>query len=170
MRSYAKESWIDPRVEVRESEKGKGMFTTAPIKEGEVVTIWGGSVFTNEEKKAGLVKKYTASRIDEGHWLGSNLDEPDSPDQYLNHSCDPNLWLIDEVTLVARRDIAADEELTADYSTWSVDESWIMDEPCRCGVPQCRHSVTGSDWKLKDLQERYRGHFVPFINERIQAS
>ena len=168
MKEYRKQSWIDPRVDLRQSTKGLGMFANASIKEGEVVTIWGGSVFTNKEKAAGKVKKYTASRLDENHWLGSHLDEPDVEDQYLNHSCDPNIWMTHEVTFVARRDIPTSEEITADYSTWSIDENWVMDEPCRCGRSLCRHSITGTDWKLPELQERYRGHFVPFINERIE--
>ncbi len=168
MKVYLKQSWLDPRIEVRTSSKGLGMFAVAPIKQGEVVSIWGGDVFTNYEKEAGVVKKYTASCIDEHHWLGSPSDAPDLPDQYLNHSCDPNLWLIDEITLVARRDISVGEEITADYSTWSIDETWVMDELCRCGSPLCRHRITGNDWKLKELQERYKGHFVPFINKRIE--
>ncbi len=168
MKTYPPQSWLDPRIEVRQSSKGRGMFAKASIKKGETISIWGGHVFTNAEKDAGLVKKYTASRIDENHWLGSPLNAPDDPDQYLNHSCDPNLWLIDEVTLAARRDIAVDEEITADYSTWSMDETWVMDEPCRCGSPLCRHRITGNDWKLKELQEKYKGHFVPFINKIIK--
>ena len=27
--------------------------------------------------------------------------------------------------------------------------------------------VTGNDWRLLELQERYAGHFSPFINARI---
>ncbi|MEK6964347.1 MAG: SET domain-containing protein-lysine N-methyltransferase [Nanoarchaeota archaeon] len=167
MKEYRKESWLDPRVEVRPSSKGLGMFAKSPIKKDEVVVIWGGQIFTNAEKEIGLVKKYTASRIDENHWLGSPLDAPDVPDQYLNHSCEPNVWLMDEVTLVTRRDIDRGEEITADYSTWSIDETWVMDESCKCGSPLCRHRITGKDWKLKELQERYKGHFVPFINKII---
>ncbi|MBU6323299.1 MAG: SET domain-containing protein [Patescibacteria group bacterium] len=168
MKEYKKESWIDPRIEVRDSGKGRGMFATAPIGKGETVSVWGGTVFTEEEKAAGLIKKYTASRLDAHHWLGSKLDEPYSDDIYLNHSCDPNTWLTDEVTLVARRDIAPGEEITADYATWSIDENWVMDEPCRCGSPLCRHTITGNDWKLKEVQDRYQGHFVPYINELIE--
>ena len=85
----------------------------------------------------------------------------------MNHSCDPNVWMNDEVTLVAMRDITAGEELTADYAMWSTDPSWTLPTPCGCGSRPCRRTVTGSDWKLKDLQERYRRHFSPYINDRI---
>ncbi len=167
MKTYLKQSWIDPRIKIKNSDKGKGMFAKAPINNGEVVTVWGGTIFTDEEKKKGLVKKHTASAIDEGLWIGSHLDEPDYPDQYLNHSCDPNIWMGDEVTLVARRDIQVGEEITADYALWSIDEDWVMDEECRCGSPLCRHKITGQDWKIPELQQRYKDHFTPFINQRI---
>jgi hypothetical protein len=34
-------------------------------------------------------------------------------EHFLNHSCDPNVWMEDEVTLAARRDLGVGEELTA---------------------------------------------------------
>jgi uncharacterized protein len=89
------------------------------------------------------------------------------PDHYLNHSCDPNVWMVDEVTLAARRDMAKGEELAADYALWEEDENHVMRWTCSCGSPFCRGRVTGRDWRLRDLRERYRWHFSPFINDRI---
>lgn len=86
----------------------------------------------------------------------------------LNHSCDSNLWMIDEMTLAARRDIAVGEELTVDYALFTVQPDWALDQPCRCGAPVCRHTITGSDWTLPDVQQRYYPHFSPFINVRIE--
>jgi hypothetical protein len=37
----------------------------------------------------------------------------------------------------------------------------------RCGSPLCRRLITGADWRLPTLQERYCGHFSPFINRRL---
>ncbi len=170
MKEYRKDSWIDPRIKIQESETGKGLFATEPIQKGEIVTIWGGKVFTNIENEAGLVKKYSASRLDEDHWLGSDLEDPVVDDMCLNHSCDPNIWLVDEVTFEARRDIMNDEQVTADYSTWSIDDNWVMDEQCQCGSSLCRHVVTGKDWMLPELQERYKDHFVPFVNQWIKEA
>jgi uncharacterized protein len=171
-RKYRSESWIDPRMEIRESAgRGRGSFALAPIGAGEIVTIWGGSqVFTLEEVKAGKARKESLATIGEGLFLGeAKSDEPyhPGPDHYLNHSCDPNVWMADEVTLVARRAIAKGEELTADYALWEGDENWVMRWTCLCGSPLCRGRVTGRDWRLPALRERYRGHFSPFINERI---
>jgi hypothetical protein len=85
----------------------------------------------------------------------------------LNHSCDSSLWMADEVTMVARRDIAPGEEVTVDYSLQTVQSVPLLEGPCRCGSPLCRHTITGDDWRLSELQARYKGHLSPFIEARI---
>jgi hypothetical protein len=66
-------------------------------------------------------------------WSSGGLDD------LVNHSCAPNLGLFPmvgadggdgDLYLVARREIAAGEELSFDYSTSMVDEPWAMD--CAC--------------------------------------
>jgi hypothetical protein len=73
----------------------------------------------------------------------------------------------DEVTLAARREIAEGEELTIDYAMFEASEDWVPQWECCCGSALCRGRFTGVDWRRRDLQERYEGHFSPFINERI---
>jgi len=75
----------------------------------------------------------------------------------------------DEVTVVARRDITSGEKLTIDYALQSGLPVDLLGEPCHCGSPVCRGTITGNDWQLKELQERYLGHFSPFLNERIRS-
>ena len=161
-------SWLDPRIEVRTSPiDGAGLFTTAPIFAGEVVIRWGGRPITDEELHT-LEKRwretgepYSCAAIGEGMSL---LQAADDPIRYGNHSCEPNLWLVDAVTEAARRAMVAGEELTFDYAL-ATAVPWSM--PCRCGSPSCRGLITGDDWRLPELQERYRGHFSPFIDARI---
>jgi uncharacterized protein len=74
----------------------------------------------------------------------------------------------DEATLMARRNIETAEEITADYMMWEADEEFVAAWRCNCGSPLCRGKVTGRDWKVVELQERYKGHFSPFLNERIK--
>jgi hypothetical protein len=82
-----------------------------------------------------------------------------------NHSCDPNLWHLDTFTLGTRRQINADEELTIDYATQTANPGfWFR---CRCGSPRCRHKVTGDDWRLPALKDRYGGHWVPVLRHCI---
>lgn len=165
MRTYLPTTWYDPRVEIRSaSVQGNGMFASRPIHAGEVVVKIGGRVMTEEALQAYIatVPRYNAVQISEGLHL---VDLPTSPGG-MNHSCDANLWMSDEVTVVVRRDIAVDEELTQDYALYTTASTWAI-KPCRCGTPVCRQVVTGSDWQLPVVQARYRGHFSPFLNERI---
>lgn len=101
-------------------------------------------------------------------WVDRRLEDEEDPADFMNHSCDPNVWMQDEVTLVARRDISPGEELTIDYALFEADENWARRWECRCGTELCRSVYTGRDWQRQDLRESYQGHFSPFINERIK--
>ncbi len=165
---YARRSWVDPRLEVRPSPvHGTGVFAKEPIRRGEVVAVWGGVVMTEEDIKAGRAKPRTTAEIGEGLYLAGEQGDEYQADDFLNHSCDPNLWMEDEVTLVARRDIASDEEVTIDYAMWGSNPNWTE---CLCESPLCRGRVTPEDWRLPELQERYGEHFSPFIKHRIRAT
>ena len=45
-------------------------------------------------------------------------------------------------------------------------EDFVSSWECSCGSSFCRKRVTGKDWRILELQERYKGHFLPFINKR----
>ena len=145
-----------------------GIFATAEIKAGEVLMVWGGTFFTPEDVQAGRVMPHSYCTIAEGVILGHTREQGNSVDDYINHSCDPNAWMIDEITVAARRDIHAGEEVTADLAMWwDPDEEGVSWE-CRCGAPRCRKIFTSRDWRRPELYERYGDHFLPYINERIK--
>ena len=58
-----------------------------------------------------------------------------------NHSCDPNTEYAG-LNVVARRPIAAGEELTLDYATMLNEHSESF--PCTCGAANCRGTVSGA--------------------------
>jgi hypothetical protein len=33
----------------------------------------------------------------------------------------------------------------------------------------CDHAVTGTDWRQPELQRRYRGHWIPWLEHRTSA-
>jgi uncharacterized protein len=165
---YRESDWLDPRLLLRQSLiHGKGLVATQPFRVDEVVIVYGGTLFTKEDIAAGKANNRTLMQIDEDRWLGEPADQPLGTGYFLNHSCDPNLWIVGDVTLTARRRIDLGEEVTMDYATHFADSAWTMRNPCCCRSKLCRRNITGRDWMLKDLQERYGGHFSPILNKRI---
>jgi uncharacterized protein len=161
--------WIHPATEVLHSNiSGKGIFITKNIRKNEIVLVCGGQLFHNHEIQSGKARLQSLTGFAEGVYLGAPFNAPEGMDEYLNHSCNPNLWLKDEVTLVACRAISAGEELTVDYATWEIDEFWSLPNLCNCGSHHCRHTISGKDWMLHSLQSRYNGHFLPCLNLRIR--
>jgi uncharacterized protein len=169
-KEYLKESWISPKVEERNSPThGRGLFAKEPIKTGEVLVIWGGEFVNTTEAQRAKREGKAVQQIGEDVWDVFDHDtRHDDPSYNHNHSCDPNTWMQDEVTITARRDIAPREELTIDYAMLVIDDEWVMSDGCRCGAKSCRHNITGLDWQRSDLQEQYKDHFLPFINARIE--
>src|SRR5512138_2267679 len=158
MKTYLSQTWKDPRIEFRGSPiRGEGLFASEPIREGEVVVIVGGTVMSEAEFEAfqDTHSFYTFIQIDKHLYLVEDLRITRSTNGAMNHSCDSNTWMADEATLVARRDIAAGEELTVDYALFTTRSSWMLDNRCRCGSPDCRRVITGDDWMRKDVQDRY---------------
>ena len=161
--------WITEGVSCGASSiHGRGLFAARAIPRGERVMVLNGLLFTVDELKEGVVREDSATGFCEGVYVGSPSSRPPSVDEYLNHSCDPNLWLLDELTIVARRDIACGEELTFDYSTWEIDQNWHLPGRCNCGSGTCRKIVTGRDWRMRGLQRKYDTHFLPCLAERIR--
>ncbi len=165
MEKFPEKTWISPKIEVRLSKIGKGMFAKQPIKQGEVVVIWGGQTLNTLEAKEAEKQGKLIMQWDDDLW--TQEEKGDDPTYFINHSCDPNLWMEGISTLITRRDIKQDEELTADYALWEADEDHISPWECHCGTSLCRHQITGKDYKLPQLQKRYKDHFSELINKRI---
>src|SRR3974377_528211 len=99
---YRPTSWYDSRVEIRPSFiQGGGMFAREPFQAGEIVANVGGIVMTGDDFHAYLetTTRYNATQIGEGLHLVDLIQAPDAVDGSINHSCDSNLWLQDEVTI-----------------------------------------------------------------------
>ena len=166
---HGEKDWRDPRLKLQPSTiHGNGHVATGSFEIGEIVIVFGGILFTIEDIRAGKANPRTLMRVTEDLWLGSRDGKPIDDDYYLNHSCDPNLWLIDDARLAARRRINAGEEVTMDYATHFDDPGWMMKTRCNCRSTLCRGEITGKDWMREDLQKRYAGHFTPYLNKRVE--
>ncbi|HEU5122568.1 MAG TPA: SET domain-containing protein-lysine N-methyltransferase [Verrucomicrobiae bacterium] len=167
-KQYPQESWWIDGLKLSASAIDRtGVFSSRFIREGTVVIRWGGIVFTGSEMREGKACQHTYVGIDDDLFLANPAAQPPGLDDFMNHSCDGNLWMEDDTTLIARRDIMADEELTSDYALWLNLPEYRMKTPCNCHSPLCRHTITGLDWRIPEVQKRYFGHFSPFINKLI---
>lgn len=164
--------YINPKLELRRcgsDSLGLGLFARGTIVRGEIVIVANGKKISVEEwMKLPERKRAICYDIGGGLVMCPSDFEHLSLDWYMNHSCDPNVGCSGDLkTLVAMRDIGEGEEAVMDYAM--TDESAWWNMACECGSALCRGRVTGQDWKLPELQERYRGYFQANIRMKIEA-
>lgn len=158
-------SMMSDKVEIREgSLNGKGIYAKENIKAGEIVFIKGGHVLTRDKiYSSGVINSYFP--ISDKYFLAAeNKDEEEFIKLYQNHSCNPNVGLHGEITFVAIRDIKKDEELTVDYAFIDNEDYTFK---CTCGSENCRGIITGYDWKIKKLQDKYYDYFAQYLKDKI---
>lgn len=167
MRTPDAECWLHPDVEVRASDiAGRGLFAAVDLPAGTVVSRLGGRLVDTAEL-AGLQTsgaEVDAVVVDEDVHL---VLAPGSDNRFGNHACDPNLGWLDEYSLETLRDVAAGEELVRDYATSTVDPDFYL--RCHCPSRRCRQMVEGTDWRIPQLQQRYAGHWAPYVQRLIVA-
>jgi hypothetical protein len=173
MKTYLARSWVSPKLVPGKSKiHGNGVIAAEPVAKGEKLMEFGGEIISPADFETDLYRMRSIWQVGEGVYLALREDDPEpSLDENLNHSCDANSWLHGAVDLVARRDIAAGEEITLDQGTWNFDEDeyvWDQDH-CTCGAAACRKTLAPTDWMLLDVQNRYRGHFHPYVQRLIEA-
>ena len=134
--------------------EGLGLFAARPFHSGELIRAIS---VVREVTPAAPLREDLGERAD-------HCDYPDGrtvllgfPDRHINHSCDPNAWVRYQAgrpLLVARRAIAAGEEISCDYSiNITGGSAW----PCRCGAVRCRGIVEGDFFRLPPgIQREYR--------------
>jgi len=158
-------SVVSAKVVIGESPvNGNGMFAKERISKDEIVFIKGGHILKREQMfSSHIINSYLP--IDDDYFLAAeNLEEEEAIKLYNNHSCDPNCGLRGEITFVAIRDIEAGEELTVDYA-FIDNEDYEFE--CNCGAKDCRKKVTGHDWKIPELQSRYREYFAAYLRAQF---
>ena len=173
MRSYLARSWIHPGLAGGLSPiHGEGVFASAAIARGTKLMEFGGTRIGRADLESGTYRECSVWLVAPDIYLALPISDPEpSLDENLNHSCDANTWLADEVTLVARREIKAGEEITLDQGTWNFDDgeyTW-EDADCGCGAHDCRRRLSEKDWMLATVRQRYSGHFHPAVQAMIDT-
>ncbi|TAN32137.1 SET domain-containing protein [Patescibacteria group bacterium] len=172
-KQYLSRTWANPKLKAEKSKiHGDGVFTNERILEGEKVMEFGGELISREQALSGKYRSRSIWIVGADRYLAlPKSDNQESLDENLNHSCDANTRLIDEVTIVAKRDIEAGGEITLDQGTWNFEDIAYTDnkEPCSCGAKDCRKILTENDWKISSVREKYKGHFHPMIQKMIDV-
>ncbi len=124
-------------VEVRPSPiEGLGIFALRDFRAGEVILVRDESREVTEALP--LRPELGEERRHCDDLAGGRVVLLGEPERHLNHCCDPSAYVrfIDgRGHIVARRDIAAGDEVTNDYCINSFGEgTWA----CECGSQRCR--------------------------------
>ena len=162
-------TYRSPKIEVRDDTlSGRGVVAIEDIAKDETVAIKSGHIVNARQlEKISLQVGDFALQISEDFYLSpGSPEEVDDMTVFINHSCDPNVGFLGQIIYVAMRDIKAGEELCHDYSMERSD-SYRLE--CRCGSSLCRHQVTGDDWQLPELQQRYGRYFSIYLRQKIDA-
>ncbi|MBY0358688.1 MAG: SET domain-containing protein-lysine N-methyltransferase [Candidatus Obscuribacterales bacterium] len=165
------QSWISPKAVKGMPSKinGLGFFAVQDIASDEIVAIKGGHIVDKATLDANRhIIKNSLQGIADGLWLAPLTEEEYQASLiYLNHSCEPNLFIQGQIAYVSLRVIRAGEELTMDYGISCNDPELQLE--CNCGSSQCRKFITGVDWKRPELQERYKNKFSCLVQGAIDA-
>jgi len=129
----------DPRLIVKRSHSGLGMFAKEPIKKKSFIIEYTGKRIPT--KVADTLPGRYFFEID-SNWTIDGSTRSNTA-RYINHSCDPNCEAeIDEndrIMIYAIKNIEKGEELSFDYGEEYFEE--FLKEDCRCNSKKCRAAV-----------------------------
>lgn len=166
-----KKSYMSPKIQLQDSPiADKGLFAVEKIEKGLLLIDFapapGKYLSTREATELyDNGNDYMLQVDDDLYFVATTDDELEDAD-YLNHSCDPNCGVKGSLQFVAMREITAGEEITFDYGMTDSGEYEIT---CKCRKPGCRGKITGGDWEISELQEKYKGYFSGYIQRKIDT-
>lgn len=161
-------SYVNPETQIKDSLIDKrGLFAKQSIAKGEIVVIRSGHIINEEELKANknTVDDSDLQIADNFYLAPLSKEEFENVMTFVNHSCEPNLGIMGNCIFVAMRDVEADEELCLDYAMFDNNDDSFE---CNCKTKSCRKIITGKDWQIEDLQEKYGKYFSSsYLLEKI---
>lgn len=116
---------------------------THPIPKDDIIFVAGGVAINTQR-----TRWYKGLMID--HDTVLDLPPNSEFEAYVNHSCDPNVYIDGQIVFRALRDIEPGEFLTVDYGTFMLTRKDPIPE-CRCGSDKCRGTITGLDYRFLNL-------------------
>jgi hypothetical protein len=150
-----------PRISVRLSATGCGVWCDDPASSGSVVLEFDGAVTSTPARSS--VQVGFDEHVHPDETVVASQDRSRFLWRFLNHSCAPSCWVAGR-TLIALRDLAAGDELTFDYNA----TEWCMAEPFACLCGACDGSMIRGYAHL-DVASRVRrkGWIAEYLVERM---
>jgi uncharacterized protein len=128
------------RLKLRRSQIHRwGVYAAEPIPpRRKVIEYTGERISRRETLRRGQAERTYLFTLDNYWTLDGSVGG--SGAEYINHSCDPNLYAWNfrgHILYMSKRAIKRGEELTVDYCF----SKKIERVPCRCGSPKCRGAI-----------------------------
>lgn len=145
-------------VSVKESAvEGFGAFAERHFNESETVLTIDDTHVVEDVSKVEPKDKDHLDYLDQ-----SKIVLMQSPEVYINHSCDPNTYvktIEGKRRVLAMRDIPTGEEITYDYAI-NGDYKWGAE--CHCGSKNCRKIINPNFWELPIERQR---EYLPYLDD-----
>lgn len=142
-------------AEVRQNSSNgqNALFVLRPYQAGEVIAGFSAGTIAAEP---------TYLTVQVG--VGKHITLQPEFLQYINHSCDPNVFFdTSSMQLVALKDLQPEEELVFFYPSteWKMTQSFS----CYCGSRKCLGKIRGAAYLTPEIQSQYR--FTDFIQQQL---
>ncbi len=148
--------FVSPKIEIRETKKGKSLFTKKNIQKNEVIFEFEKRLINHRTKKS--------MQIDENkHQESADVE---AIENFLNHSCESNGYVdFQDLTYRALRDIEPEEELTFNYLTteWELFNKF----KCECSSKHCFKQIRGFRYLTLDQQKGLEPLLSPFLKKKL---
>ena len=145
------------KLEVRLTSGKKGLFAVVAIAMDEILIDLNGEAILSSPTRRSL-------QMGEGkHAFGREESVG-----FLNHGCDPNVFLDFRCLCVrALKDIRAGEEVTINYAAteYEMHDSF----PCNCGSPDCLRIIRGFKFLTREQQIKLRPYLAPYLLRRLDG-
>ena len=135
-------------LSVKGGTHGRGVFTDEPIPAMTRIITFTGPFLRYAE----TTPRTYALQIGPDLYIGAS----GGPDDFINHSCEPNAGFRIEGTtadLFSIRDIRAGEEILFDYATTLDEDDFTM--VCQCGTPSCRKIIGDAKYLPENVWQKY---------------
>lgn len=137
----------------RVSDGQNALFATRSFQPGEVIADFSAGTIAAEP---------TYLTVQVG--VGKHITLQPEFLQYINHSCEPNVFFnTTTMQVVALKNIEAEEEMSFFYPSteWKMTQSFR----CYCGNAACIGEIRGAAYLSKEAQEKYR--LTDFIQQQL---